>query len=137
VRGQKYSGIDDFSDHGGCAGSLARQALKEWGHYYSAPTGDCTRAFGRIAFYLCARLGRAERRYGQGDFGQFFYGLAIGFTVVVAFSVGNISGGAFNPAVAVGISALGLSSWPNIPVHLCHRNANLTLLEYPNHLLHS
>jgi aquaporin Z len=33
-----------------------------------------------------------------------FYGLAIGFTVLVgAFSVGNISGGAFNPAVAVGI----------------------------------
>ncbi len=32
-----------------------------------------------------------------------FYGLAIGFTVMVgAFSVGPISGGAFNPAVALG-----------------------------------
>ena len=33
-----------------------------------------------------------------------FYGLAIGFTVLTgAYSVGAISGGAFNPAVAVGI----------------------------------
>jgi aquaporin Z len=48
-----------------------------------------------------------------------FYGLAIGFTVVVgAFSVGNISGGAFNPAVAAGISVMGLSSWPHIWIYL-------------------
>ena len=51
--------------------------------------------------------------------GNSFYGLAIGFTVLVgAFSVGNISGGAFNPAVAVGISIMGLSSWPNIWIYL-------------------
>jgi aquaporin Z len=51
--------------------------------------------------------------------GNSFYGLAIGFTVLVgAFSVGNISGGAFNPAVAVGISVMGLSSWPNLWIHL-------------------
>jgi len=51
--------------------------------------------------------------------GNSFYGLAIGFTVLVgAFSVGNISGGAFNPAVAAGISVMGLSSWPNIWIYL-------------------
>jgi aquaporin Z len=51
--------------------------------------------------------------------GNSFYGLAIGFTVLVgAFSVGNISGGAFNPAVAVGISCMGLSPWPNIWIYL-------------------
>jgi aquaporin Z len=51
--------------------------------------------------------------------GNSFYGLAIGFTVLVgAFSVGNISGGAFNPAVATGISVMGLSSWPNIWIYL-------------------
>jgi aquaporin Z len=51
--------------------------------------------------------------------GNSFYGLAIGFTVLVgAFSVGSISGGAFNPAVAVGISVLGLSSWTNIWIYL-------------------
>jgi aquaporin Z len=55
----------------------------------------------------------------KGTSGNSFYGLAIGFTVLVgAFSVGNISGGAFNPAVAVGISILGLSSWANIWIYL-------------------
>jgi aquaporin Z len=55
----------------------------------------------------------------KGTSGNSFYGLAIGFTVMVgAFSVGNISGGAFNPAVAVGISGLGLSSWANIWIYL-------------------
>ena len=55
----------------------------------------------------------------KGTSGNSFYGLAIGFTVLVgAFSVGNISGGAFNPAVATGISVLGLSSWQNIWIYL-------------------
>jgi aquaporin Z len=36
---------------------------------------------------------------------------------VGAFSVGNISGGTFNPAVAAGISVMGLSSWPNIWIY--------------------
>jgi aquaporin Z len=41
--------------------------------------------------------------------GNSFYGLAIGFTVMVgAFAVGPISGGAFNPAVATGCCYLGL-----------------------------
>jgi aquaporin Z len=55
----------------------------------------------------------------KGTSGNSFYGLAIGFTVLVgAFSVGSISGGAFNPAVAVGISFMGLSPWPSIWVYL-------------------
>jgi aquaporin Z len=55
----------------------------------------------------------------KGTSGNSFYGLAIGFTVLVgAFSVGDISGGAFNPAVAVGISVMGLSPWPNIWIYL-------------------
>ena len=50
--------------------------------------------------------------------GNSFYGLAIGFTVMSgAFAVGNISGGAFNPAVAVGISVMGLAAWPGIWVY--------------------
>ena len=48
-----------------------------------------------------------------------FYGLAIGMTVMVgAFSVGSISGGAFNPAVALGICILGISTWANIWIYL-------------------
>jgi aquaporin Z len=47
----------------------------------------------------------------RGTEGNSFYGLAIGFTVLIgALSVGSISGGAFNPAVAVGITLIGLSS---------------------------
>lgn len=46
----------------------------------------------------------------KGTANNSFYGLAIGFTVLAgAFSVGAISGGAFNPAVAVGITIMGLS----------------------------
>lgn len=48
-----------------------------------------------------------------------FYGLAIGFTVMAgAVAVGGISGGAFNPAVAVGGAVMGLFSWSAIWVYL-------------------
>jgi len=55
----------------------------------------------------------------DGTSGNSFYGLAIGMTVMTgAFAVGDISGGAFNPAVAVGISVMGISSWGNIWIYL-------------------
>ena len=55
----------------------------------------------------------------KGTAGNSFYGLAIGMTVMVgAFSVGAISGGAFNPAVAVGISVMKLAAWSNLWVYL-------------------
>jgi aquaporin Z len=48
-----------------------------------------------------------------------FYGLAIGFTVLVgAIAVGGVSGGAFNPAVAFGGSLMGLFAWANIWIYL-------------------
>jgi aquaporin Z len=48
-----------------------------------------------------------------------FYGLAIGFTVVAgAFAVGGISGGAFNPAVALGGAVMGIFAWPTLWVYL-------------------
>ena len=55
----------------------------------------------------------------KGNAGNSFYGLAIGFTVLAgAFSVGNISGGAFNPAVAIGISAMGIVGWGSLWIYL-------------------
>jgi aquaporin Z len=55
----------------------------------------------------------------KGTANNSFYGLAIGSTVMVgAFSVGSISGGAFNPAVAVGVTIMGLSEWSNIWIFL-------------------
>ena len=50
--------------------------------------------------------------------GNSFYGLAIGFTVFAqAVAVGKISGGAFNPAVAIGVTVLGLSNWANLWIY--------------------
>jgi aquaporin Z len=55
----------------------------------------------------------------SGTLGNSFYGLAIGFTVVTgAFAVGGISGGAFNPAVAIGAMVTGLLEWSNIWIYL-------------------
>jgi aquaporin Z len=51
--------------------------------------------------------------------GNSFYGLAIGMTVMTgAFAVGAISGGAFNPAVAVGIAFMGVLAWSSLWVLL-------------------
>jgi aquaporin Z len=48
-----------------------------------------------------------------------FYGLAIGFTVFAgAAAVGGLSGAAFNPAVAIAVSAIGLFSWSAIWIFL-------------------
>jgi len=48
-----------------------------------------------------------------------FYGLAIGFTVAVgAVAVGGISGGAFNPAVAIGGATMGYFAWSTIWIYL-------------------
>jgi aquaporin Z len=47
------------------------------------------------------------------------YGLAIGFTVMtMAFAVGGISGGAFNPAVAVGLTLMHLVNVADIWIFL-------------------
>jgi len=55
----------------------------------------------------------------KGTSGNSFYGLAIGMTVMVgAFSVGGVSGGAFNPAVAIGVSTMGLVAPTSIWIHI-------------------
>jgi aquaporin Z len=48
-----------------------------------------------------------------------FYGFAIGFTVLVgAYAVGAISGGAFNPAVALGMSMTNISHWSDLWIYI-------------------
>lgn len=48
-----------------------------------------------------------------------FYGLAIGGTVFVgAVAVGSISGGGFNPAVALGLSISGQFDWANLWLYI-------------------
>lgn len=54
-----------------------------------------------------------------GTEGNSFYGLAIGFTVGVgAFAVGAVSGGAFNPAVAIGAIVMGVFAFSDIWIYL-------------------
>jgi aquaporin Z len=55
----------------------------------------------------------------KGTEGNSFYGLAIGFVIVVgAISVGWISGAAFNPAIALGASVVGAFKWAHIWIYL-------------------
>jgi aquaporin Z len=55
----------------------------------------------------------------KGTANNSFYGLAIGMTVMTgAFAVGGISGGAFNPAVAIGIGIMKLVNISQIWLHI-------------------
>lgn len=54
----------------------------------------------------------------KGTEGNSYYGLAIGFTVMVAaFAIGPISGAVLNPAVAVGVVILGLTDIANLWIY--------------------
>lgn len=47
------------------------------------------------------------------------YGLAIGFALAaMGFALRDISGGAFNPAVALGISVAGMTDWSELWIYL-------------------
>lgn len=55
----------------------------------------------------------------KGTLDNSFYGLAIGFTVLAGiFAVGAISGGAFNPAVAIGAGVMKLLKISDIWIHI-------------------
>jgi aquaporin Z len=57
--------------------------------------------------------------YSRDHANNSFYGLAIGFAVLAgAIAVGPVSGGAFNPAVGLGVSVAGLASWSLIWIYL-------------------
>lgn len=55
----------------------------------------------------------------KGTAGNSFYGLAIGFTVMaMAFALSGISGGAFNPAVAIGVIVMHAVKVSSIWIYL-------------------
>jgi aquaporin Z len=106
---------------------LAAGALAAWVvGYFKAPGAAQPIAIGVKAallaeflftFALCWVV--LNTTTAKGTMGNSFYGLAIGMTVMVgAFAVGNVSGGAFNPAVATGITLMGLSTWGHYWVYL-------------------
>lgn len=54
----------------------------------------------------------------RGTSGNSFYGFSIGFTVLAgAYAVGGISGGVFNPAVAIGVCTMGIISWGSLWIY--------------------
>ncbi len=55
----------------------------------------------------------------KGTAGNSFYGLAIGFTVLTgAVAVGGVSGGAFNPAVGLGVFLMGIENLQQLGVYV-------------------
>lgn len=55
----------------------------------------------------------------RGTEGNSYYGLAIGFTVLAgAYAVGGISGGAFNPAVAIALTGMGITAAADLWIFL-------------------
>ena len=73
---------------------------------------DCMYTFALV--YVVLNVATAKATSGNS-----YFGLAIGFTVVAgAFAVGAISGAAFNPAVALGATIMGLIKPAQIWIHL-------------------
>jgi len=69
----------------------------------------------------------------KANAGNSYYGLAIGLTVTaMAYSLGSLSGGAFNPAVAVGLSFMKMAAWSDIWVYLvgCFAGAALAAVVF-------
>ncbi len=55
----------------------------------------------------------------KGTAGNSFYGAAIGMTVMTGVvAVGGVSGGAFNPAVGLGVFSMGLESAKQLGIYL-------------------
>ncbi|HSH09773.1 MAG TPA: aquaporin [Oceanipulchritudo sp.] len=68
--------------------------------------------FALVFVVLCT----ATAKFSEGNS---YFGLAIGGTVMAgAYSVGSISGGAFNPAVAIGLVVMGAVCLSNIWLYL-------------------
>ena len=103
------------------AGCAAAGVIAALGYSFATPThtagiGAMLVAEFLFAFALCyVVLNVATAR---GTEGNSFYGLAIGLTIATgAFAVGPISGGAFNPAVALGATLMGLFTWSHIWIY--------------------
>jgi aquaporin Z len=64
----------------------------------------------------------------RGTEGNSYYGLAIGFTLMVAvFAIGPISGAVLNPAVAIAVVVLGLTDASNLWVYFVANFAGAAL----------
>lgn len=78
----------------------------------SALAAECVFTFALV--YVVLSVATVKKSAGNS-----FFGLAIGFTVMTAaYSIGNVSGCAINPAVAIGLTVMGLSKLGNLWIFL-------------------
>lgn len=87
-------------------------------------------AFTFALAYVVLNVATAKKTAGNS-----YFGLAIGFTIMAgAYAAGNISGGVFNPAVAVGMTLVGLSPLGNLWIYLVGNFAGGALAALAFHL---
>src|SRR5689334_9082298 len=105
---------------GASAAALIVNNLLRAGHTASGKIENFRAAFAaEVLFtfalaYVVLNVATSKRTAGNS-----FYGLAIGMTVMAgAFAVGNISGGVFNPAVAVGLVMMKIITPGDIWLHI-------------------
>jgi aquaporin Z len=104
---------------GGVLAAFAVMYFKEGSPAAPAPPHVAAALLAEFLFTFALAYVVLNTATAKGTAGNSNYGLAIGFTVLVgAYAVGGISGGAFNPAVAVGITLMGLSTPANIWIFL-------------------
>lgn len=108
------------------AGSLVAALIVAYVFEVKA-TGECAIPDGGTVKALVAEfLGTFALAYvvlnaafSKATSGNSYYGLAIGGTVLaIAFVIGKYSGGAYNPAVATGLSLQGSFCWSQIWIYL-------------------
>ena len=89
-----------------------------------------------FTFALCLVI--LEVATSKATEGNSYYGIAIGFTVMAGtYAVGGVSGGVFNPAVAVGIIVMGIAAPSSIWVYLCANSIGGFLAAAIYRLIHS
>lgn len=105
---------------GAAAASFIAMTLKNGSGEATAPANIVNAGLSEFLYTFALAYVVLNVATAKGTSGNSFYGLAIGFTVLVgAFSVGSISGGAFNPAVAIGAGIMGAIHLPSIWLHIC------------------
>lgn len=83
------------------------------------PANIAKAAFAEVLFTFALVWVVLNSATAKGTSGNSFYGLAIGFTVLVgAVAVGGISGGAFNPAVGLGVFVMKLASLTHLWIYV-------------------
>ena len=104
---------------GGIVASILVLALKGDGMVSPADIKVCPALIAELVGTFALAYVVLNTATAKATSGNSYYGLAIGFTLMVmVFAFGNVSGGAFNPAVAVGITVMHIAKAVNLWIYL-------------------